>query len=290
MSVFDICVDKNNIYCDEDWKILSAPDNFKSINKVDLNDKYFNILPFEQAKHKLKSDIQVEIACRKNLEKQYKEAMELIGNLQNELKAIKNKEDITEIVKGKKIITFNRITNKITWRYWYADLDWDIVEELMKNELINYYKTKVIVIPKVMMKFNYYDYDGQDNYMGHRSVDLMTSYFLEKKYDRHESNTSRNNYGYNCWGYKSNGEPCKVKFVGSGFLRFHQNMVKESKLIKHIDPLGHTNMYGSYVATCQFKLCKNCEKKYSKNGNMFDEWATYEGYDINTNGYLIRTK
>ena len=72
----------------------------------------FDNMPFEQAKLKIKCYIQVEMSCRKNLEKQYKEAMELIGNLQNELKAIKNKEDITEIVKGKKIITFIIIKQK----------------------------------------------------------------------------------------------------------------------------------------------------------------------------------
>jgi hypothetical protein len=288
MSIEDIYTDSDGIHCNDDFEELTVPNNFKDYT-TQVVGIYFDNLPYREAKSKLSNDIKIEIACRKNAQLKYKKAMEKINNLESELKAIKNKEEIVEITKGDKIITFNRKTNKITWRYWYADLDYDIIEELIKNELMNYYKTTVIRIPEYCP----FDRIGYNERMEKEARRRSTSYKLEFSNNRNDINTNHGGTyksGYRCWGYTTKGDCCKVKYCDSGFLRYKSDVVNESIVYKHLDGLGYQKRNtNTWVTSLGFTLCKRCEKRYSKKGNMIDEWAKDEGYAVNTSGYLIKT-
>jgi len=199
----------------------------------------------------------------------------IINNLKNEVKSLKNNEKIVEIWKGNKIITYDRIKDKVSWRYWWADLPSDLIENLIVEAIKYYYQNFVLKISTCSLdSFEIYRY---------RQSHLV--YRITK-------NGKPSSW---CQGRNNNGKPCK----NYGYNLIHERVIdfdtelKNSKLIKYTDaPVYLADCYPSQeFKTKPFipNMCKKCIKKYKKKGNLFDEWLKHFGYG-ERNGYCIRIK
>ena len=209
----------------------------------------------------------------------------IVNSLKNEVKSLKSNEKILEVWKGNKIITYDRIKNKVTWRYWWADLPWDLIEDLMKNEIKNYYKKNVLKI----------------GVCGRSSLYNWKIYHSHTHYDLYEKYKGREKYGC-CEGYLNNGKPCKnegncIKTMANchylGYIFDYDTQLEESKLIKYtnnyqVKSKGQKT-YDDVLFEYKPNMCKRCLKKYHKRGNVFDEWLKDAGYG-ERNGYCIRIK
>jgi len=199
----------------------------------------------------------------------------IIKNLQNEVKSLKNNEKIVEVWRGNKIITYDRIKNKVTWRYWWADLPSDLIEDMMIEAIKYYYQN-------IVLKLSTYSLDSFEIY---RYKPSHIQYNIEKKV----------NYSYKCQGINNNGKNCNnygYNLRYEGVIDFDTEF-KNSKLIKYTDapvPDSSFELIREFMTEPFIpNMCRKCINKYKKKGNLFDEWIKHLGYD-ERNGYCIRTK
>ena len=228
---------------------------YKNINNI------FNELPYNQAisaSNQLTN--QLYAANKDNLEL-INRLNGIINNLKNEVKSLKNNEKIVEVWKGNKIITYDRIKNKVTWRYWWVDLPSDLIENLIEEGIKYYYQNFVLQSsPCSLDTFEIYQY----------KTSHMYNRLLEKKY------TNRR-----CEGYNNNGKPCK--YYGHYSSWYYEKDEEKSKMLKFSKTDYYKNSYYKPY------LCKKCCNKYRKRGNLYDEWFKDAGYG-ERNGYCIRIK
>jgi len=240
----------------------------------------FNTNPFNQA-------ISIANNVNNELYRANKDNLELINklngiinNLKNEVKSLKSNEKIVEVWQGDKIITYDRIKNKVTWRYWWADLPHGLIEDLIEEAIKYYYKDTVLNIYNCGLA-------------GFEIFKYHTNHMFERLHN--EGVCKRKGACENCEGYNNNGKPCKnsgediiyydSRYTYSSNFDFNKKL-EESKIIKYTNTFNDGTTGGSFYMPT---LCKRCFNKYIKRGNVFDEWLKDAGYD-ERNGYCIRIK
>lgn len=246
----------------------------------------FNEQPYNKALEIVnKHTIDLYGAQKNNLEL-IEELKKMVEKLTKEVKSLKNNEKIVEVWRGNKIITYDRVKNKVTWRYWWADLPWNLIEDLMDNAIKYYYKNDVLRINKCS-RGSFYNWKIYHSHTYHN---------LYEKYEERGKD-------YCCEGYLNNGKPCKNEGFnlkhgywgpeGLGFVFDYDTHIEESELLKYTNNYQVVSKgqktFDDGLWVYQPNMCKRCFKKYIKRGNPFDEWLKDVGY-AERNGYWIKTK
>jgi len=203
--------------------------------------KAINILTNENNKDRVyKTTMEKEI---ERLLKENKEKNKIIEQQKKHIEAFKQKGNrYIEINEKDRIIIYDTKENKFSWRTLWSDLPSNIIDDLYKNELINYYKTNVLkVVRRGEVNQGVFERDFYSTY--NKNIYAINTEFsipllkqiqnvrgelrniANKNYIRgHPSYNIDNylmsdNYDDRCIGYTKNGDRCKCR--GSGNIISH---------------------------------------------------------------------
>ena len=203
--------------------------------------KAINILTNENNKDRVyKTTMEKEI---ERLLKENKEKNKTIEKQKKHIEALKQKGNrYIEINEKDRIIIYDTKENKFSWRTLWSDLPSNIIDDLYKNELINYYKTNVLkVVRRGEVNQGVFERDFYSTY--NKNIYAINTEFsipllkqiqnvrgelrniANKNYIRgHPSYNIDNylmsdNYDDRCIGYTKNGDRCKCR--GSGNIISH---------------------------------------------------------------------
>lgn len=211
--------------------------------------KAINILTNENNKDRVyKTTMEKEI---ERLLKENKEKNKIIEKQRKHIEAFKQKGNrYIEINEKDRIIIYDTKENKFSWRTLWSDLPSNIIDDLYKNELINYYKTNVLKVVRRKEKLtgggdwyerNFYSSNAHNSGFW---ADLNTEFSIpllkqvqkvrgefrniaNKNYIRAHPSFNIDNYlitdncDDRCIGYTKYGERCKCR--GSNNISIHFN-------------------------------------------------------------------
>lgn len=206
--------------------------------------KAINILTEQYKEDKnYKDDLYNEV---ERLLKENKEKDQIIEQQRKKIEALKQKGKTRyiEIEDKDRIIIYDIRDDKFTWRTRWSELPCNIIDDLYKNELMNYYKTNVLKVVRrgeLTSKRDWYDKEFYSTHDRNKygintefSVPLLKQIqnvrgelrnLANKNYLRIDKSFDIRNYLINdnyddrCIGYTKNGDRCKCR--GSGWISSH---------------------------------------------------------------------
>jgi len=186
--------------------------------------KAINILTNENNKDRVyKTAMEKEI---ERLLKESKEKNKTIEKQRKHIEALKQKGNrYIEINEKDRIIIYDTKENKFSWKTCWSDLPCNIIDDLYKNELINYYKHNVLKIcnfkrmsEQSTWAREFYDTWDDGNSNKCFSFHLLTKVAKVRGLMRNIANKNQINLhasdlgtGYNCIAICKNGNKCKCK-------------------------------------------------------------------------------
>lgn len=215
-----------------------------------------------------------------------KEKDKIIENQRKEIEALKqHKNRYIEIEDKYKIIIYDTKEDKFTWRTYWSQLPCNIIDDLYKNELMNYYKTNVLKVVKKgeFIKEQLYDYDWYErnfyynsgncvnvnsefsvpllkqiqNVRGFlRNMKNMNNISVTNQFHIHKYLYHKNKYDDNCIGYTKSGERCKCK--GRQHIYYY---LKEKDEALHRYLRDYKNIPDMYICA---RHIKTVEKDYTQ--------------------------
>lgn len=248
--------------------------------------KAINILTNENNKDRVyKTTMEKEI---ERLLKENKEKNKIIEQQRKHIEAFKQKGNrYIEINEKDIIIIYDTKEKKFSWRTRWSELPCNIIDDLYKNELMNYYKSNILKVVRRGQLTSERDWYEKEFYSTHDrnkygintefSVPLLKQIqnvrgelrnIANRNYIRIDKSININkylmsdNYNERCIGYTKDGDRCKCR--GSSWISSHYKR----------EDMGIMLYLRVYKNLPDFYICKRHQKTVEKDYTQLIIWIS----------------